>query len=101
MQVKKGHFCNCLFVYLLLSTNSNLFEKYRLHTFCFLGTDRTLDQIDWTELEKEFEWETLKSFWQEREVKAILMDFAVALFLLAASGFDVGMDIKLAHQYIG
>ena len=29
------------------------------------------------------------------------MDFAVALLLLAASGYDVGLDIKLAHQYIG
>ena len=72
-------------------------NKYK----CFLGTDRSLEQIDWTELEKEFEWETLKSFWQNREVKALLMDFAVALLLLAASGYDVGLDIKLAHQYIG
>ena len=68
---------------------------------CFLGTDRSLQRIDWTELKEEFEWETLKSFWQEREVKALLLDLAVALLLLAASGFDVGLDYKLADQYIG
>ena len=71
------------------------------HTTCFLGTDRSLEQIDWTELKKEFEGKTWKSFWQEREKKALLLDFAVALLLLAASGYDVGLDYILADQYIG
>jgi hypothetical protein len=70
------------------------------HT-CFLGTDRSLQRIDWTELKEEFEWETLKSFWLEREKKALLLDFAVALLLLAASGYDVGLDYILADKYIG
>ena len=46
-------------------------------------------------------FETLKSFWQNRELTALLLSIFVALLLFAASGFDQGIDFDLAGRYIG
>ena len=59
-----------------------------------------MDQIDWTELEKEFEVKTFKSFWQNRGLTAQLLSIFVALLLFAASGFDQGIDFDLAGRYL-
>lgn len=64
------------------------------------GTDRSLGQIDWTELEKEFEFETMKSSWQNRKWKDLLLCIFIALLLFAASGYDVGIDYDLGIRYL-
>ena len=72
----------------------------RHYHFYSLGTDRSLEQIDWTELDKEFEWKTIKSSWQNREWKALLLCIFIALLLFGASGYDVGIDYDLGIKYL-
>ena len=72
----------------------------RHYHFYSLGADRSLEQIDWTELEKEFGFETLKSSWQNREWKSLLLCIFIALLLFAASGSDVGIDYDLGIRYL-
>ena len=70
------------------------------HFFYSTGTERSLEQIDWTELEKEFEWKAIKSTWKNREWKALLLCIFIALLLFAASGYDVGIDYDLGIRYL-
>merc|ERR1711971_478178 len=62
------------------------------------GKDRRLLEIDWSEIKQEFKlW---KTFWKNRDAKTILFDFALSLFFLSLSSFDVGSDSKLASSYL-
>ena len=80
-----------------LGSTITLYQWLTLHHTA--GTDRDLEEIDWSELKEESK--SPKTYWKNLGWGAILKLFFTALILgLAPSGFDLYKDTRLAIVYL-